>query len=169
MSRDRPSPEPTLEAFDRHRQLLFEDVVQESYLRWRRASEREVRSPKAYLSSVVTRLCLDHLRSARVRRERYVGPWLPEPLVAEPSPGASEAAALEDSLSMAFLVLLESLRPTERAVFLLREVLQHLVAADTTASAIRCDTGQSRENNPAYVGGCAVPCNALQHFIYHSK
>jgi hypothetical protein len=71
--------------------------------------------------------------------------------------------------SMAFLVLLESLTPTERAVFLLREVLQHLVAADTTASAIRCHTGQSRENNPAYVGGCAVPFNALQHFIYHSK
>jgi RNA polymerase sigma-70 factor (ECF subfamily) len=135
MSRDRPSPEPTLEAFDRHRQLLFsiayrmlgsvadaEDVMQESYLRWRRASEREVRSPKAYLSTVVTRLCLDHLRSARARRERYVGPWLPEPLVTEPSPDASEAAALEDSLSMAFLVLLESLTPTERAVFLLREV-----------------------------------------------
>src|SRR5215212_8673507 len=76
MSRDRPSPEPTLEAFDRHRQLLFsiayrmlgsvadaEDVMQESYLRWRRASEREVRSPKAYLSTVVTRLCLANVRT----------------------------------------------------------------------------------------------------------
>src|SRR5215208_5389379 len=138
MSRDRPSPELTLEAFDRHRQLLFsiayrmlgsvadaEDVMQESYLRWRRASEREVRSPKAYLSTVVTRLCLDHLRSARARRVRYVGPWLPEPLVTEPSPDASEVTALDESLSMAFLVLLESLTPTERAVFLLREVFDY--------------------------------------------
>jgi RNA polymerase sigma-70 factor (ECF subfamily) len=122
-------------AFDRHRPLLFsiayrmlgsvmeaEDAVQEAYLRWRRASGEEVRSEKAYLSAVVTRLCIDRLRSARARREEYVGPWLPEPLPDERAPDVAETVALEDSLSMAFLVLLESLAPVERAVFLLREV-----------------------------------------------
>jgi RNA polymerase sigma-70 factor (ECF subfamily) len=91
-----------------------EDVVQEAYLRWQRVSEAEVRSPRAYLSAVVTRLCIDQLRSAKARREEYVGPWLPEPLPTEPAP---DEAILDESLSMAFLVLLESLTPTERAVF----------------------------------------------------
>ena len=133
--------------FDRYRPLLFsiayrmlgsvmdaEDMVQETYLRWRRAvgepgesgapveTGEEVRSPKAYLTTVVTRLCLDHLRSARVQREQYVGPWLPEPLVVEPVPDVAETAALDDSLSLAFLTLLESLTPVERAVFLLHDV-----------------------------------------------
>lgn len=125
--------------YDRHRPLLFsiayrmlgsvmdaEDVVQEAFVRWRRAPEAEVRSPKAYLSAVVTRLCIDRLRSARERREQYVGPWLPEPLPDERAPDvAEETAVLEESLSMAFLVLLESLTPVERAVFLLREVFGH--------------------------------------------
>jgi RNA polymerase sigma-70 factor, ECF subfamily len=119
--------------FDRQRPLLFsiayrmlgsvmdaEDVVQEAFLRWQRAPRTEVRSPKAYLSAVVTRLCIDQLRSARARREEYVGPWLPEPLPTEP-----DTAAIDESLSMAFLVLLESLNPTERAVFLLREVFDY--------------------------------------------
>ena len=127
------------EVFDRHRPLLFsiayrmlgsvmdaEDVVQEAFVRWRRASETEVRSPKAYLSAVVTRLCIDQLRAARARREEYVGPWLPEPLAAAPGGETGpEAALLDESLSMAFLVLLESLNPTERAVFLLREVFDY--------------------------------------------
>jgi RNA polymerase sigma-70 factor (ECF subfamily) len=123
------------EVFDRHRPLLFsiayrmlgsvmdaEDVVQEAYLRWQQASATEVRSPKAYLSSVVTRLCIDQLRSARAQREKYVGPWLPEPLPTEPAP---DAVVIDETLSMAFLVLLESLNPTERAVFLLREVFDY--------------------------------------------
>ena len=125
------------EVFGGHRRRLFsiayrmlgsvadaEDVVQEAYLRWRRVSDRgEVSSPGAYLSTVVTRLCIDRLRSARARREEYVGPWLPEPLVAEPSKNAADrAVVLNESVSMAFLVLLESLSPTERAVFVLREV-----------------------------------------------
>jgi RNA polymerase sigma-70 factor (ECF subfamily) len=113
-----------------------EDMVQEAFLRWERVTEAEVESPKAYLSSVVTRLSIDHLRSARVARETYVGPWLPEPVLTagpghEPvglgslggsaSLGGEERVELADSLSMAFLVLLESLTPVERAVFLLRE------------------------------------------------
>jgi RNA polymerase sigma-70 factor, ECF subfamily len=124
--------------FDRYRPLLFsiayrmlgsvmdaEDIMQEAFVRWQGASEGEVRSPRAYLSAVVTRLSIDRLRSARVRREEYVGPWLPEPLPEEPAPDAADAAALNESLSMAFLVLLESLTPTERAVFLLREVFDY--------------------------------------------
>ena len=102
-----------------------EDVVQEAFLRHQRALEdgAEVRSPKAYLSAVVTRLAIDHLRSARTRRETYVGPWLPEPLVTE-NDGEDPAAHAEeaDTLSMAFLVLLERLSPVERAVFLLHDV-----------------------------------------------
>ena len=86
-----------------------------------RAAEAPSR-PKAYLATITTRLAIDHLRSARVRRESYVGTWLPEPLIGNPEPDPAELAETSDSLSMAFLVLLESLAPAERAVFLLREV-----------------------------------------------
>ncbi|HEY7068154.1 MAG TPA: RNA polymerase sigma-70 factor [Chloroflexota bacterium] len=123
------------ERFAEYRPLLFsiayrmlgsvmdaEDVVQDAFLRWQQAAAAEVESPKAYLSTIVTRLCLDHLRSARVQREQYVGPWLPEPLVVEQEPDVADTAALHESLSMAFLVLLESLTPLERAVFLLHDV-----------------------------------------------
>ncbi len=97
-----------------------EDMVQEAFLRYRKAEA--VEHERAYLSKVVTRLCIDHLRSARVRRESYVGPWLPEPLLTEAAPDVAEEAARSDSLSMAFLVMLETLSPVERAVFLLRDV-----------------------------------------------
>jgi RNA polymerase sigma-70 factor, ECF subfamily len=101
-----------------------EDIVQEAFLRFHRATSGGdvVESPKAYLSAVTTRLGIDHLRSARVRRERYVGQWLPEPLLTDEAPEVSQHAETADSLSLAFLVLLESLSPVERAVFLLREV-----------------------------------------------
>jgi RNA polymerase sigma-70 factor, ECF subfamily len=102
-----------------------EDIVQDAYLRYHRATHEsgtEVESPKAYLSTVTTRLAVDHLRSARVRREQYVGPWLPEPLLTDPEPDGAERAELTESLSVAFLVVLESLSPVERAVFLLHDV-----------------------------------------------
>ena len=101
-----------------------EDVVSEAYLRWSRVQDTEVQSPKAFLSAVVTRLCIDQLRSTRVKRETYVGPWLPEPVLtgSQGSFEPSERAELADTLSMGFLILLESLTPVERAVFLLREV-----------------------------------------------
>jgi RNA polymerase sigma-70 factor (ECF subfamily) len=102
-----------------------EDVVQDAFLRWQGVSDAEVESPKAYLATIVTRLCLDHLRSARVQREQYVGPWLPEPLVGDVEPDVAETSALHESLSMAFLVLLESLTPLERAVFLLHDVFAY--------------------------------------------
>jgi RNA polymerase sigma-70 factor, ECF subfamily len=101
-----------------------EDLVQEAFIRLRRAVDdgTAVESPKAYLATVTTRLAIDQLRSARARRETYVGPWLPEPLVTGTEPDVAELVEMSDSLSMAFLVLLESLSPSERAVFLLREV-----------------------------------------------
>jgi RNA polymerase sigma-70 factor (ECF subfamily) len=101
-----------------------EDIVQEAFLRLTRVLRdgATIESPKAYLATATTRLAISHLRSARVRREAYVGAWLPEPLVEDTDPGPAERAEMSDSLSMAFLVLLESLTPTERAVFLLHEV-----------------------------------------------
>jgi RNA polymerase sigma-70 factor (TIGR02957 family) len=108
-----------------------EDIVQEAFLR--ASKDADVTAPKAYLATITTRLAIDHLRSARVRRESYVGTWLPEPLIGnEPDP--AELAETSDSLSMAFLVLLESLAPAERAVFLLREVFgyDYREIADTT-------------------------------------
>jgi RNA polymerase sigma-70 factor (ECF subfamily) len=105
-----------------------EDLVQEAFLRYHRESRTgtEIASPKAWLSTVTTRLAINHVQSARVRRERYVGTWLPEPLVTDPDPGGHmHHAETADSLSLAFLVLLESLGPVERAVFLLREVFDY--------------------------------------------
>jgi RNA polymerase sigma-70 factor (ECF subfamily) len=101
-----------------------EDLVQEAYLRFHRAvaGGAEVASPKAYLSAVTTRLAIDHLRSARARREQYVGAWLPEPLVTGEDADPASHAETADSLSLAFLVLLERLSPVQRAVFLLHEV-----------------------------------------------
>ena len=101
-----------------------EDVVQSSYVRYLdyTRSGREVDSPRALLTTIATRLAIDHLRSARVQREAYLGPWLPEPLVTSTDNDPAEAAVMSDSLSMAFLVVLETLTPVQRAVFLLREV-----------------------------------------------
>ncbi|MGY5058027.1 RNA polymerase sigma-70 factor [Streptomyces sp. 900105755] len=98
-----------------------EDAVQEAWLRFA-GSPAEIRSPKAFLSAAVTRISIDVLRSARVRREEYVGPWFPEPLLADPYEDPVRSAELADSVSMAALLLLERLSPLERAVFVLREV-----------------------------------------------
>lgn len=130
-----------LAAFQEHRLLLFsvayrmlgsvteaEDILQNAYLRFQSAQLTEIESPRAYLSTIVTRLCLNELTSARARRETYVGPWLPEPML---GPDYAEwsnpeaRAAQQDSVSLAFLVLLERLTPAERAVFLLREVFDY--------------------------------------------
>jgi RNA polymerase sigma-70 factor (ECF subfamily) len=101
-----------------------EDIVQDAFVRLA-AVQDTVESPKAWLTTVTTRLSIDHLRSARVRREQYPGTWLPEPLLADPAPDAAERAETADTLSLALLVVLESLSPVERAVFLLREVFDY--------------------------------------------
>jgi RNA polymerase sigma-70 factor (ECF subfamily) len=105
-----------------------EDMVQEAYVRYQRAGgdQAEVEDPKSYLCAVVTRLCIDHLRSARVRRESYVGPWMPEPLLTEAAvPDGARIVEDADSISMAFLLVLERLKPVERAVFLLHDVFDY--------------------------------------------
>jgi RNA polymerase sigma-70 factor (ECF subfamily) len=99
-----------------------EDIVQDAYLRWQRVPATEVREPRAYLTTIVTRLAINQLRSARVQRETYVGPWLPEPLVTDHAPDSSASLELAESLSMAFMVMLERLSPIERAVLLLHDV-----------------------------------------------
>jgi RNA polymerase sigma-70 factor (ECF subfamily) len=102
-----------------------EDVVQETFLRWQQQDPATVASPKSYLTTVVTHLSIDFLRSARVRREEYVGQWLPEPLATDEHAVDADPVALAESLSLAFLTLLERLTPIERAVFLLHEVFAY--------------------------------------------
>ncbi|MDX1435625.1 MAG: RNA polymerase sigma factor SigJ [Anaerolineales bacterium] len=127
-----------VETFESYRPLLFsiayrmlgtasdaEDILQDAYLRVMDRPEEQIENPKTYLATVVTRLCLNELSTARSKRETYVGPWLPEPIPTEEIPvldNPSDSAVQYDSISVAFLVLLESLSPAERAVFLLHEV-----------------------------------------------
>ena len=161
-----------LSPFDRHRRLLFtvayqmlgsvadaEDVVQDAWLRWSAADRSDVADPRAYLVRITSRLALDRLASARSRRESYVGPWLPEPLLtgstpvagAAPPPDPDDAAVLGEQVSLALLVVLETLSPTERAVFVLREVFA-LPAAEVAAilgrgeAAVRQTAHRAREH-----------------------
>ena len=123
------------EVFEAHRDLMFavayrmlgtitdaEDAVQDAWLRWSAASRADVADPRSYLARIVTNTALNRLRSVRSRREAYIGPWLPEPLLTAAGPDAAERAELAESVSVAMLVVLESLTPEERAVFVLREV-----------------------------------------------
>jgi RNA polymerase sigma-70 factor (ECF subfamily) len=146
---------PRETVYEEHRPLLFsiayrmvgsasdaEDIVQEAFLRLHRETSKGavIDSPKAWLSTVATRLSINHVQSARVRREKYVGTWLPEPLVTDTEPEGVRNAETADSLSLAFLVLLESLGSVERAVFLLREVFDY--GYDEIAPIV----GRSEEN-----------------------
>jgi len=128
----------TLAAFTEHKPRIFgvayrmlgsvadaEDMVQETFLRWQKSDRTGIKSSEAWLTTVVTRLCINHLKLARVQREEYIGPWLPEPIVAEDAIDPRENAEQAESLSMAFLVILETLSPTERAVYLLREIFAY--------------------------------------------
>src|SRR5882672_8493568 len=127
-----------IELFQANRPLLFgvayrmlgsasdaEDVVQDAWLRYAAAPPSDLRSPKAYLTTIVTRLCLDRLKSARATREEYVGTWLPEPVATGDRHEPEQSVALAESVTLAFMVLLETLSPEERAVFLLREVFDY--------------------------------------------
>jgi RNA polymerase sigma-70 factor, ECF subfamily len=143
-----------LATFDQHRSLLFsvayrmlgtvadaEDMLQETFIRWQQADEEEIRSPRAFLITIISRLCINHLQSARVRREEYVGQWLPEPIVTDPANDPLSIIRVDESLSMAFLILMERLTPVERAVFLLREVFEYEyaeIAAILGQSEVNC-------------------------------
>ncbi len=162
-------------AFEEHRSVLTgvayrmlgriadaEDVVQEAWLRWSSASREDVREPGAFLVRITTRLAVDRLRQLRVRREAYVGPWLPEPFVTDYGPAVpdtAEQAVLADSVSVAVMVVLESLSPLERAVFVLREAFgfpyEEIAATlDRTEPAVRRLAGRARrhveERKPRY-------------------
>jgi RNA polymerase sigma-70 factor, ECF subfamily len=133
-SLDQAQASQQLESFQEHRGLLYsiayrmlgsvadaEDMLQETFLRWQQTPPAEIRSARAFLTTIITRLCINHLQSARIQREEYVGQWLPEPLLTSYSHPFHEIL-VDYSLSLAFLVLLERLNPVERAVFLLREI-----------------------------------------------
>jgi RNA polymerase sigma-70 factor (ECF subfamily) len=141
------------QTFSGHRKLLFaiayrllgsaadaEDVVQDAWFKWSAADRAQVAEPKAYLARIVSNLAMDRLRSTRRQREAYVGPWLPEPILTEPD--ASEDVAVAESVSVAMLVVLETLSPLERAVFVLKEVFDFPYteiadAVDRSESAVR--------------------------------
>jgi len=152
----------TEDPFVTHRSLLFtvayellgsaadaEDVVQETWLRWADGDRGDVRDPRAYLVRIVTRQALNRLRTVARRREEYVGEWLPEPLLT--SPDVAEDVELAESVSMAMLTVLETLAPTERAVFVLREVFdvsydEIAAAVDKSPAAVRQIAHRSREH-----------------------
>jgi RNA polymerase sigma-70 factor (TIGR02957 family) len=161
-----------LEPFGRHRRLLFsvayqmlgsvadaEDVVQDTWLRWSATDRGEVTDPRAYLVRITSRLALDRMDSARARRESYVGPWLPEPLLTGGGPVAAapqasepeDAAELGEQVSLALLVVLETLSPAERAVFVLREAFGMSTAEvagvlDRSEAAVRQMAHRAREH-----------------------
>ncbi|MFE2298039.1 RNA polymerase sigma-70 factor [Streptomyces sp. NPDC059445] len=163
------------DVFEEHRPVLMgvayrmlarvadaEDVVQETWLRWSAEDRSDVREPRGYLVRVTTRLAIDRLRQVQSRRETYVGPWLPEPYVTdfgETVPDSVERAVLADSVSLAVLVVLESLSPLERAVFVLREAFGYpyadiAVVLERGEAAVRQLAGRARkhveERRPRY-------------------
>jgi RNA polymerase sigma-70 factor (TIGR02957 family) len=145
--------DPSTESFVEHRNLLFtvayemlgsaadaEDVLQEAWLRWVKVDREQVRDDRAFLVRITTRLSLDRLRTLKRRREAYVGPWLPEPLLT--APDVAEDAELAESVSMAIMMVLETLAPTERAVFVLKEAFgfgydEIAEAVDKSPAAVR--------------------------------
>lgn len=148
-----PAPNAALEAFTAHRNLLFtvayemlgsavdaEDVLQETWLRWAAVDLTHIRDARTYLVRITTRQSLNRVRTMRRRRETYVGPWLPEPLMT--TPDVAEDVGLAESVSMAMMVVLETLSPTERAVFVLREAFEFsydeiAAAVDRSVAAVR--------------------------------
>lgn len=102
-----------------------EDVLQDGWLRYRGADRSDIRSPKAFATTIVTRLCLDRLKSAKATREEYIGEWLPEPVLTSEIDGPDTMLQPAESVTLAFLVLLEELSPEERAVFLLKDIFEY--------------------------------------------
>ncbi|WP_329035230.1 RNA polymerase sigma factor SigJ [Streptomyces sp. NBC_00178] len=167
--------ESVTDLFEEHRPVLTgvayrmlgrvadaEDVVQEAWLRWASADRADVREPRAYLVRVTTRLAIDRLRHVQSRREAYVGPWLPEPMVTgfgQAVPDSAERAVLADSVSLAVLIVLETLSPLERAVFVLREAFgfpyaEIGITLDRSEAAVRQLAGRAKrhveEGRPRY-------------------
>ena len=131
-------------------QAESEDILQEAYIKWHQADEREIETPEAWLVTIVTRLSIDRLRKASRARETYIGPWLPEPLVVSEKPSPEEELEFASDLSLAFLVLLERLSPVERAAFLLHDIFDCAYAdiariVGKTETALRQIVSRARE------------------------
>src|SRR5207245_575840 len=176
-----------LATFDQYRSLLFsiayrmlgsvadaEDMLQEAFIRWQQSREQVIHSPRAFLVTIISRLCINHLQSARVQREEYFGQWLPEPIVTGPAADPSATSQIDDSLSIAFLLLLERLTPVERAVFLLREVFEHEyeeIAGILKQSEVACRQILRRarqhlaENRPRFVPSREQRADLLRRFL----
>ncbi|MWA00707.1 RNA polymerase sigma-70 factor [Actinomadura sp. LD22] len=174
------------DVFEEHRDLLFavayrmlgtaadaEDAVQDAWLRWSSADRSDVQDPKAYLVRITTNVALDRLRSARAQRETYVGPWLPEPMLTSPDV-AAEGAELAESVSMAMLVVLETLSPLERAVFVLKEVFGYPYAEiaralDRAETSVRQLGTRARKHvearRPRFEAGGAERRAATERFL----
>ncbi|MEU5719253.1 RNA polymerase sigma-70 factor [Streptomyces sp. NPDC020403] len=158
-----------------------EDVVQEAWLRWSSADRDAVREPRAFLVRITTRLAIDRLRHLQSRRETYVGPWLPEPVITEFGPAVadtSEQALLADSVSLAVLVVLESLSPLERAVFVLREAFgfpyaEIAATLDRSEAAVRQLAGRAKrhveERRPRFDVDPAVRRDLTERFLAASS
>lgn len=162
----------TAEIFEQQRPHLFrlaygmlgriapaEDAVQEAFLRWQKQDVDQIKSPRAFLSTIVSRICLDEIKSARNRKEQYIGPNLPEPILMSEGKTPEEKMELAESLSMALLVLLDRLTPVQRAVFILREIFDYnyaTIAEIIGKSESNCRKiaqrarGQVRENKPSF-------------------
>ncbi len=178
------APDPATETFVAHRNLLFtvayemlgsaadaEDVLQETWLRWAAVDLDQVRDQRAYLVRITTRQSLNRLRTMTRRKESYVGPWLPEPLLT--APDVAQDVELAESVSMALMLVLETLSPTERAVFVLREVFdvgydEIAAAVDKTPAAVRQIAHRARRHvdarRPREVASASETRAALESF-----
>jgi len=176
-----------VEVFDRNRGRLFgiayrmlgtradaEDIVQDAYLRWHNADRDEIGSADAWLTTVVTRLSIDRLRKVSVQRETYIGPWLPEPLIVDPSISPEAAAELRSDVSLAFMVMLQRLSPLERAVFLLHDVfdfahaeIAKIVAKSETAvrQIVSRARARVRGGRPRFEAGPAERSDLIRKFV----
>jgi RNA polymerase sigma-70 factor (ECF subfamily) len=181
----------TLRGFNEHRRRLLaiayrmlgsagdaEDIVQEAFIRWQQTSKGKIVSPEAFLVTVVSRLCINHLHSARIRREQYFGSWLPEPVSTGYSDDPFSISQMDESLSTAFLVLLERLSPMERAVFLLREVFDYEYSEisgmlEQNEANCRQILGRARrrlkENRPRFKPSAQQHRELLQQFMEASS
>ncbi|MFF5129435.1 RNA polymerase sigma factor SigJ [Streptomyces syringium] len=187
---DLRTTDAALDTFEEHRSTLTgvayrmlgrvadaEDIVQEAWLRWSGADRGEVRDARGYLVRVTTRLAIDRLRQAQSRREAYVGSWLPEPIATDfghTVPDTAERAVLADSVSFAVLVVLESLSPLERAVFVLREAFgfpyqEIAVTLDRSEAAVRQLAGRARrhvaEGKPRFAVDPASQRDLTERFL----
>jgi RNA polymerase sigma-70 factor (ECF subfamily) len=176
-----------LETFNEHRPRLFglayrmlgirddaEDILQETYIRWHKTDAETIETPEAWLVTAVTRLSIDRLRKASVQRETYIGPWLPEPLMIANEPSPEDNAELASGLSLAFMVMLERLSPTERAVFLLHDIfdcdyseISRIIGKSEAASRqiVHRARERVRTDKPRFEADEASRANLIRKFV----